>query len=110
MKNPARVKFLAFSMSGLELVGKCRDGEDVTGSVGTKVLRPGLTVARKEAVAGICGFSCGVNFVFPVPQASGQADVVGVQWGQPMVHGMIVTNQSAKSVILKCGTQQLGSK
>ena len=43
----------------LEIFGKCKDGEDVTGKESTGVLRAGLVVARRDPGGNmICGFSC----------------------------------------------------
>ena len=61
----------------LEVGGKCKDGEDVTGLENPGVLRAGLVVARRDpSENSICGFSCQAEFLYPVPEAVGQAEVI----------------------------------
>ena len=61
----------------LETGGKCKDGEDVTGLENPGVLRAGLVVARRDpSENSICGFSCQAEFLYPVPEAVGQAEVI----------------------------------
>ena len=67
----------------LEIGGKCKDGEDVTGLENAGVLRAGLVLARREPGENtICGFSCQAEFLFPLPDGIGQAEVVSWTKGQ----------------------------
>jgi len=67
----------------LEIGGKCRDGEDVTGLEKSGVLRAGLVVARREPGENTsCSFSCQAFFPFPMPDSLGQAEVVSWTNGQ----------------------------
>jgi len=67
----------------LEIGGKCKDGEDVTGLENPGVLRAGLVVARKDPGENtVCSFSCQADFLFPMPEGIGQAEVVSLTKGQ----------------------------
>ena len=101
----------------LEVGGKCKDGEDVTGLENPGVLRAGLVVARRDpSENSICGFSCQAEFLYPVPEAVGQAKVVSwtkqqqQQQQQPGGFGMPIARPAQAgppgpfqgSFVLKC--------
>ena len=83
-----------------EIGGKCKDGEDVTSLGNPGVLRAGLVVARRDPGENtICSFSCQADFLFPMPERIGQAEVVSWTGKSPQGFGAA---PRPSSFVLRC--------
>ena len=83
-----------------EVGGKCKDGEDVTGLENPGVLRAGLVLARRyPGEKTICSFSGQADFLFPMPESIGQAEVVSWTGKTPQSFGAA---PRPASFVLRC--------
>ena len=90
----------------LEIGGKCRDGEEVTSLENHGVLRAGLVVARRDpGEKTICSFSCQADFLFPMPESIGQAELVSWTRGPTQTQTMSAAPRPGPlqgSFVLRC--------